>query len=232
MYRRAEEIAPAVTEKASVLRRWTAALFGDVQELSKSWAEFKAKKNPESRNATFDLLRSLAVDLKMLAKALDMDLASFNACIGALEDLQIRIQSGDFSSNLFNPSALGKVTLILRDIRGAAKELLADARGLRDVDAYSVAAYGADLGVIVSSLVMLARVLKLNAAPFNRVRDVVYEYFRIVSEQAMASAAEPSEATAEAFRLAARIRKASILLHTEPDRSILWLDALCRSLEA
>lgn len=232
MFRRAEELVP-IEDRLGQLRRWTASLYGDVQELSKAWVEFKAKKNPESRNATFDFLRSTAVDLKMLAKAFDMNLAPFNICISVLENLQIRVQTGDVGANLFNPTVFGKVTLLLRDVRGAAKELLSDVRGMQKVDAYSVSAYGADLGMIVSSMVLLARVFKLNAAPFGRVRDTVYEYFRIMSDEAMASVAEqPTEATEEAMRLASRIRKASILAKSDPDRAVLWLDALCRSLEA
>jgi len=226
----------SVTDKVGTIRRWTVALFKDVQTASKSWVDFKSRQQPVDRDATFDAFRSMFVDLKMIAKAFDMNLTSFNTCIGILEDLQIRAQSGDISPNLFNPSVMSKGTLALRDIRGAVKELMADARDLipGETASYELSAYGADLGVIVSTFVTIARILKLNAASFARVRDTVYAQFQIVTDtllQNLPPSTSVTEGPMDTAKLAARIRKATIVAKTDPDRAIAWLDALHKSLQ-
>jgi hypothetical protein len=163
----------------------------------------------------------MEVGIQMVAKVLHLDMVPFRASVSALEDFQIQVRSGSFNTDI-NPSALGKITLALRDMRMAARELIADARHLRIPESATneAIAYGSDLGVIVGSMVIIAKALRMSPQIFIKARNEVFTFFNVMSSSI------PEAASAESVVLAARVRKASIIAKTDPERAEAWLDAL------
>jgi hypothetical protein len=217
------------------LARWAAAIKDSSEKASAAWADFRNKK-PEAFQTALDEVKNICVFLQMVAKTMGMDLTPFRSSVKAFEDFQVKVLSGRVDTTKYSPSVLGKVTLSLRDTRMAAKELVVDARDLRGPkeSAYDYLAFGTDLGIIASSLVPLAKALRVDVQGVTRMRNAISTHFKIISDKALEAVPEGGaieEVPAESIVFAAWAKRASIETRRNPTKASAMLDGLLKAVE-
>lgn len=218
---------------ASKLIRWAAAIKESAEKASVAWVDYRGKRKPAAWNAFLDEAKNITTFIQMVARVLDIDLAPFRAAESDFEAAQLKALSGGFSLSDHSPSVLGKVSLALRDVRTAAKELMADARDLRSAEGYDYMAFGTDLGIILSSLVPLAKALKIDPKGLVKARNVMLAHFKVITDQAMAQmpaeGGTVQEVPAESIVFAAWAKRATVEVHRNPAKAAAMLDGVLQA---
>jgi len=221
---------------APKLARWAVSIKESVETAAVSWSNYRNKRDPALLGTVVDELKNICIALQMIAKVLGMELTPFRAAASAFEDFQVRVLSGKFDVTKYGPGQLGKVTLALRDMRMASRELVGDVRDLRSTDTtgYDYMAFGADLSIIAGALVPAAKALHVDVQGLLKMRNALAAHFRVISDNVFESTPPGGPAVdvpAESIVFATWAKRASIEVHRNPVKAAAMLDGILKALE-
>lgn len=195
------------------------------------WVEYRRGHTPELLGIFYLGMKDIATNLYFLARALEMGPTAFRLLPGIFEKSSEALVSDVRGHNAVPAAMLGRITLALKDIYLVSQDLIEDSRALGTAGINQDAlVYGSDLGVVLTSLVPIAKTLKLPLQPFVRARNEALNFFRVVSEdllEAPLSSPEPvQEVPAESIVLACRVKHATALIKSNPRKACKLLDEL------
>jgi len=219
---------------SSKLLRWSVSIKESSEKASKSWVDFRGKRQHGMFLTFVDEIKNICTYAWLIARTIDMDPVPFKAAEGDVESFQLSAMGGPSSIKSYSPSAMGKVSLSLYDVRTASKELVEDARELRDASGYDFMALGADLGIIFGSLVRVAKVLGINTKGLIKARNTILAHFKVVTDRIMSEVPEggpANEVPAESIVFASWAKRASIEARRDPSKAIAMLDGLLHATE-
>ena len=224
MYDRTANInVPKVVHFSTLLHR-------SAKEAQAQWAEYRRMHKPELLGAFYLGMKDLATNLYMLIRALEIDPTVFRLLPAIFEKSSEELAVTTRDHNSVPPAMLGRITMALKDIYLVSQDLIEDSRVLGNTGINADAlVYGSDLGVVLTSLVPIAKTLRLNLQPFVRARNEVLNFFKVVSDELVVQTPVGPpvvEVPESSIVLACRMKHATAMIQIDPQKACALLDDL------
>ena len=211
---------------------YSTLLYRTAKQAQQQWAEYRVHRKQEALSAYYLSMKELCTDIFMIARAVDMDTTAYRVLPGIFEKSSAELLAAVQEHNAVAPATLGRVTFSMKDIYLVSQDLLEDARSLGNEEvSEDFLVFGSDFGVVLTSLVPIAKTLKLPIQPFVRARNQALTYFRLMSDNLLealpvGAPGGVEEVPVESIVLACRVKRAAAMLRSNPRKACALLDEL------
>ena len=218
------------------VQHYSTLLYRTAKQAQQQWAEYRGHRKPELLSSYYLAMKELCTDIFMIARAVEMDTTDYRVLPSIFEKSSAELLSAVQEHNAVAPATLGRVTFAMKDIFLVSQDLLEDARSLGNEEvSEDFLVFGSDFGVVLTSLVPIAKTLKLPIQPFVRARNQALTYFRLMSDNLLealpvGAPGGVEEVPVESIVLACRVKRAAAMLRSNPRKACILLEKLVKVL--